>query len=295
MTKQTQPKNKEINVSQQEQSKGLYRPIIKEGTHLASSQDTPGTYRGTLYDDNTNKLVAHAEWERVDEDESEDEYDYWDDDEEEEEEEESSSEISDLLAEIVVAGVIIVGTVVVTEYVAPRVKIWWQNKAEPTLKKKWQILTAKIKDKQKSNLHTNEIVPNKPSYELEEAYQKYVNDITSEEAKRKLLDIFILSALLIAKITKLSNSRIIENGDAPTEYLAGQKVLEWLNTPEYISCINQILQNNPQLLEEKAVDFYEILGRNLVLNGYYIPIEIGSFKEEMPQTAGDLVNDEGVG
>jgi hypothetical protein len=279
----TTPK-KEINVSQQEQSKGLYRPIIKDGTHLASSQDTPGTYRGTLYDDHTNKLVAHAEWERVDEDE---------------EEKESSSENLDLRVVVGVGvGFVVVamGAVVIKKHVAPRVKILLQNnKVAPPIKKRWQILTAKIKDKQKSNLHTNEIVPHKPSYELlEEAYQKYANDMTSEEAQRELLDIFILSALLIAKITKLSNSRIID-GDAPTEYLAGQKVLEWLNTPEYISCINQILQNNPQLLEEKAVDFHEILGRNLVLNGSYIPIEIGNFKEEIPQTVGDLVNGEDIG
>ena len=108
-----------------------------------------------------------------------------------------------------------------------------------------------------------------------------MNDMTSEEAQRELLDIFILSALLTTKIRKLSNARIIKNGGAPGEYLEGQKILEWLTTPEYIGSINQILENNPQLMEEKTAAFSGILGRNLVLNGQYVPIEIGKFKEAM--------------
>ena len=79
------------------------------------------------------------------------------------------------------------------------------------------------------------------SHGLEEAYEKYMNDMTSEEAQRELLDIFILSALLTTKIRKLSNARII-NGDAPEEYLEGQKILERLTAPEYIGSINQILE-----------------------------------------------------
>ena len=119
------------------------------------------------------------------------------------------------------------------------------------------------------------------SHGLEEAYEKYMNDMTSEEAQRELLDIFILSALLTTKIRKLSNARIIINGDASGEYLEGQKILERLTTPEYIGSINQILENNPQLMEEKAAALSGILGRNLVLNGQYVPIEIGKFKEAM--------------
>ena len=94
------------------------------------------------------------------------------------------------------------------------------------------------------------------SHGLEEAYEKYMNDMTSEEAQRELLDIFILSALLTIKIRKLSNARIIINADAPGEYLEGQKILERLTTPEYIGSINQILENNPQLMEEKTADSF---------------------------------------
>jgi hypothetical protein len=34
-------------------------------------------------------------------------------------------------------------------------------------------------------------------------------------------------------------------------------------------------------LEEKTAGLSGILGRNLVLNGQYVPIEIGKFKEAM--------------
>lgn len=284
------PLKKEIIVSQRKQREDLYRVKLKEGTHLASSQDTHGTFRGTLYDDETNKLVGHAELEKVDESEYgwDHSYDYPLD----QQEVELSPEMQKLTQ--AVGALFAIATIhVITEHVAPGIKHWWQNKAVPTIKKKWEIFTAKRedepfpKDKKKSNLHTNEmitadeIVQDMFSHKLEEAYEKYMNDMTSEEAQRELLDVFILSALLIAKIRKLSNARIIENGDAPTEYLEGQKISERLTTSEYIDCINQILESNPQLLEEKTAGFSGILGRNLVLNGQYVPIEIGKFKEAM--------------
>jgi hypothetical protein len=56
-----------------------YKPIIKEGTHLASSKKTDGTYRGALLDNDTNKVVGQAEWEEVEEDDDwEDQYEYYD-------------------------------------------------------------------------------------------------------------------------------------------------------------------------------------------------------------------------
>jgi len=282
-------------VSQRKQSEDLYRKINpKEGTHLASSQDTPGAYRGTLYDDNTNKLVGLAEWEKVDE--SDNEWDYSYDYPLDQQDVELSPEMQEwerVFTDVFAIVFEEVLTQVIDEHLAPRVKSLWQNTVKPTMKGKWEILTDKKKGKlspkgkKKSESLTNEIVMDNEivqeivSHGLEEAYEKYSNDMTSEEAQRELLDIFVLAALLTAKIRKLSNARIIENGDAPTEYIEGQKILERLTTPEYIDCINQILGSNPQLLEEKTADLSVILGRNLILNGQYVPIEIGKFKEAM--------------
>lgn len=271
-------------MSQRKQSEDLYRRINpKEGAHLASSQDTPGAYRGTLYDDNSNKLVGHAEWEKVDE--SEYEWDYSYDNQEAEELSTETQELQRALEDVLAK----VFLYVMEEHVAPRVQSWWQNTVAPFTKGMWEGITNRKKDKmppkdKKSDLHTNEIiivnetVHKLSSHKLEEAYEKYRNDMTSEEAQEELLDIFILSAVLTAKIRKLSNARIIEDGDAP-EHLEGQKILERLITPEYINCVNQILDSNPQLLKEKTAFLSEILGRSLISNGQYAPIEIGKFKE----------------
>ena len=42
-----------------------YKPVIKPGTHLASSKGTKGAMRGTLLDNKTNKIVGQAEWKEV--------------------------------------------------------------------------------------------------------------------------------------------------------------------------------------------------------------------------------------
>jgi len=55
-----------------------YTVKIPDGMHLASSNDTYGAKRGTLLDDNTNKIVGQAEFFECDDDY--DEYDTYDDD-----------------------------------------------------------------------------------------------------------------------------------------------------------------------------------------------------------------------
>lgn len=274
-------------MSRRKQSGDLYRIIYEEGTHPASSHDTDGAIRGNLLDDNTNKPVANAEFVKVDDSEYGCDYsfDYQENQQKVElspEEQKRAQENGEALAAF---------TIQIIEYLTPHVKRLWQNSVVPTMKAKWKILTDKRKDKpslkckKKSKLHTDEIVTangtvsGMVSYVLEEAHEKYMYDMTSEEAQRELLDIFFLSALLIKRIRKLSNARIKINEGAPGEYLEGQKILERLTTPEYIGSINQILENNPQLMEEKTADLSVILGRNLVLNGQYLPIEIGKFKE----------------
>lgn len=257
----------------------LYRVIHDPGVHIASSNKTKGRFRSNLLDDNTNRPDGFAELEPVANSENQ-----------------HKGELSPLAQ----VGVHLLETLVATiavpflkEIVYPHINQLWLNNFKPTIKKKWNNLTDKRKDKlspkarNKSEAHTNEIVTVNETeremftHELEESYEKYMYDMTSEEAQRELLDIFIHSALLIKKIRKLSNARILINEGASGEYLEGQKILEWLTTPEYIGSINHILENNPQLLDEKTEDLSSLLERNLVLNGQYVPIEIGMFKETM--------------
>ena len=268
-------------MSQREQSGDLYRLKHKEGTHLGSSQDTPGAFRGILFDDE-NRLVGHAEWEKVDENEYG--YDYSCDVPLNQQDAELSPEMEKLAQ--VVGEILVVATMyALTEYVAPSVKHWWQTKAVPTVKEKWQIFTDRARDrisskgKQKDASHTSEIgiaseaFQGMLSEQIKDAYERYKNDMTSEEAQRELLDIFILSALLDKKIRNLSNARIMRNRDVPGEYLDGQTIIESITMPEYVDSVNQILENNPQLVKERTIYLSEVLEHNLLLDGRYVPAD----------------------
>ena len=123
-------------MSKRKQTGDLYRVI-------RYSNDTAGASRGILFDA-TNKLVGHAEWVKVDESEYERDYSY--DYQENQQKVELSPEeqkFAQLVAEAIAAGT----AYVLTEYVAPHVNRWWQNKAVPTMKEKWKIFTDKRKDK----------------------------------------------------------------------------------------------------------------------------------------------------
>jgi len=279
-------------MGQRKHSEELYRPIYKKGAHLASSNNTDGAFRGNLLDDDTNKPVGNAEWVKVDKCEYEDDYvasyEYQDSNIEVELSEEQK-EMAAFIGEIIAAGTIWV----LSEVVAPRVKCWWKDNAAPTLKKTWYGISEKrknIKGKKVNRVSktytsataaSNGTIPGVFSQELDEAYEKYVNDMTSEEAQRELLDIFILSALLATKIRKLSNARISKNGNIAEEYIDGQEIIEKLSAPEFVDSINRILENNLALLEEKSASFVEILGHSLIINSEYVPIENNRFKETL--------------
>lgn len=272
-------------MSQRKESEDLYRVVYKEGTRLASSNDTNGAFRGNLLDNDTNKLVGNAELIKVDKSEYESGVSSKITDSRNEVElSREQQEIAKFIGEILATGALWV----FNEKVTPRVKFWWQDQATPSIKKVWNGIAGRKKIT-RSNSNTElisskrvvlEIFPK----ELDEAYNKYMNDMTSEEAQRELLDIFILSAILSAKIRKLSGSRIRDEGDRTEVYIEGQEVIEKLSTTDFVNSINRILVNNPSLLEEKSTSLIEILGRNLIINDQFVPIEKNKFKEALSST-----------
>jgi hypothetical protein len=267
-------------MSSSKQGGDLYRPIIKEGTHLAPSKKTPGAYRGTQLSDANNQVDGQTEWIKVDEikyEYSNSPYEY-EDQREAVELTEEQRKMAALIGEAIAAGTLWV----LSEVVAPHVKKWWQEKAAPGIKKAWQGISEKKphqKGKSRQQLYASRIIevretaPNLFTQELDEAYGKYMNDMTSEEAQRELLDIFILSAVVAAKMRKLAHARIVKDGMVSLEYIKGNDVIAKLSTPQFVNSINRILENNPNLLEEKSIPLSAILGRTLVVEGRFLPIE----------------------
>lgn len=267
-------------MSQERQSGDLYRPVYKDGTHLAPSKNTEGAFRGSTLDDETNQIAGQAEWIKIDE--SSEIYDYQEYRQESELSPEAK-ELAQLIGEAIAAGTILV----INEVVAPRVKYWWQEVAAPTMRRKlddiknknWSKMIRKINtDKVCEMPVTSETVSALITQELDEIHEKYVHNMTSAEVQCELLDIFILSVMLTAKIRKLSNARI-KDGDAPGKYLEGQEVVEKLSSPEYVSSVNRILENNPQLFRDKSSALSEIFGDRFISHSQYVPIDGNRIKE----------------
>lgn len=271
-------------MSHPKQGSDLYRPIIKEGTHLAPSKKTPGAFRGAQLSDANNQIDGQTEWVKV----KEDDYDYgyppydYENEPEPAELTEEQREMAAMMGEAAAAAIIALAATA-----APHIKNWWQEKVAPSIKKTWQGISGKKNAKGLSKKHTTcdtEILSVRSSVsglftqEIDEAYEKFVNNMTSEEAQRELLDIFILSAVVAAKIRKLSNARIVNYGN-PQEYIEGKEVIEKLSAPKFVDSINRILQINPNLLEEKSPALSMIVGRSLIVDGEYLPIENKALRE----------------
>jgi hypothetical protein len=279
----------------------LYRPVIKKGTHLASSKSTDGAKRGALLDNKTNKVVGQAEFVEVEE-VSACEYNKYRYNEIREETELSDREEAELSEEAkaiasFLGEALAVVTIKLIEAATPHIKSWWTEAVVPSFKMKQRGIVGKIKagkliEKKKNNqirtanvLGASGTAPGISavfSKEIEEAYEKYRMNMSSEEAQRELIDIAILSTILAAKIRKLSDTCIRADGGIPEDYLEWQEVIEKLTAQKVTDSINLILENNISLIDEKSlVSLSSILGHSLISNGQYIPISNDGFKKAL--------------
>lgn len=277
-------------MDQRNQSGDLYRLIHKEGTHLAPSKDTEGAFRGSLLDNETRQIAGQAEWVKVDESVYRHDAPY---DQDPGQKKELSPE-AQLAVKLIADG----SMWVLSEVVAPRAIDWWHEKASPLIKEKWDDVRSKKKYRKTGKGEpqvpeiavTGELTVGTFPQVLDKAYEKYVYAMTSEEAQRELVDIFLLSIMIIAKIRKLSNARIVMDGSMPGEFLEGKDIIQKITAPKYVASINQILEKNPLLLEEKSATLSEILGCSIVLDCQYLPIESNQLKEKL-MVLGGLIYD----
>ena len=107
--------------------------------------------------------------------------------------------------------------------------------------------------------------------EFHTAYENYSINMTSEEAQKDLLDAFILYILSLKKLHKVAHANIY---DTSGNIVDGHKLIELATKPEIIMQINGIVQNNPKLLDEwQYIVLSDILGRTLILDSQYVPID----------------------
>ena len=253
-----------------------FRPIINEGTHLASSKEIEGTFLGALLDNETNKVVGQAKWELIPEGEDS-----------------GSNRTAEYLLLMLVGAAAAWGV----SKAAPHIKRFWQETAAPGAKKLWAKITRKeyteptaIEAPQRASeiAVTPEQVTDGITQRLDEAYDDYAIQMSSEEAQKELIEIFLISAVLVSKINRLSNANIT---DEVTGKLAkGQVIADRLQEPQFLASVNQILARNPALLEKgQTATMEELFGRVLTAEGEYVPISTERFRDAL---ALDLPKDE---
>ena len=107
--------------------------------------------------------------------------------------------------------------------------------------------------------------------EFDSAYEQYTIHMTSEEAQKELIDIFILTIMREKKIQRLRHARV---EDAAGHIVDGADLVKRLADPAVMKSINCILEQRPDLLDEMQETYLtSLLGRELIIDSRFIPIE----------------------
>lgn len=258
-------------------SEKTYKILETEGTHTVASKDTTGTIRALEFVDGTNKMVGPAELIEVEirDPKSNSEFSF-------------GEQLVIDLAEIIVPKI----ADYLTEKAISSFENWLQklrkqNKLKQSAKEETitsrSTKTEQILQSQKEK--STEMIQHKShirSTEFDSVYEEYRINMTSEEVQKELIDIFMLEVIRAKKIWKVSHANIVDVQDSNGMYLDGKVLIERLCNFEVLSSINFLLESKPELLEEwETMALCDILGRRLVMNGQFIPIESVSFRDKL--------------
>lgn len=240
-----------------------YRPIKREGTHLADSNDTEGAYRGNLLDDETNKPVGNSEWIKVDDSELEEKYGY------KPELEESGCETS-IIDGLMEAAIYFGVTVLLTGVVLPKSKEICEEKIGPFLSRKWNLLKQHVKKKRNSNrqednkeLASTEEISNVEIVRmivnhLNKAYKIWFDDTENEKSQSDLLNGYLIAVIIVLKIK--SNMQGMSDEEKQLQaYILWQRLANCLIRLDVINVANQILENNQKLLKINDLELKPII------------------------------------
>lgn len=115
--------------------------------------------------------------------------------------------------------------------------------------------------------------------EIDAAYENYSVNMTSEEAQKEFVDAFILRLLSEKKLWKIAHANIVDSAGNITD---GRAMIDKLSSPLMLENINTILSNNPALLETwQTVALEDILGRELIVDSCYVPIEGQALRQNL--------------
>ncbi|WP_418702919.1 hypothetical protein [Anaerotignum faecicola] len=115
--------------------------------------------------------------------------------------------------------------------------------------------------------------------EIDAAYENYSINMTGEEVQKEFVDAFVLRLLSEKKLWKIAHANIIDSAGNITD---GHAMINKLSSPLMLENINTILNNNLALLETwQTIALEDILGRELIEDFRYVPIEGQALKENL--------------
>jgi hypothetical protein len=208
--------------------------VVPDGTHLGESQETDGTYRGLLYDDETGKLVGHIELEE--------EYD-WDDDSSSPANEDEP-DLAGALVGLAFLGVII-GAVEGAKYLHRR----RQDRQEQLPQVEAETLRARARRVWKP------LAP--PTAEIAAAPVDDAITMSKAEWQERVRAMLLARAFSEEQQRILSHARI---ADADAEMLEWQRAFNSLTPQQFSDRITLMLEANPALLTEAEARFLTMFG-----------------------------------
>lgn len=246
-----------------------YDVEVPEGTHLGWSRDANGGHRAHLFDDETGRLVGHAELFESQRDDygapgaggqyysdypgqyhnayqSRPLTDY---------EREQIEQIAELLVSLVAFGIL-----KAVEHLAPRLKRWWRR-AAPALVEGWRRILrrrsrmpASAIVRHKVTVEPPQDVPLIPTTQLQDSLLDYRADMSSAEARERLISALVARAFADQQMRLIRAAQI--HGDDAARLEASIRTV----TPQQVSAaLRNLLSEHPEVLAVESPEALELL------------------------------------
>ncbi len=256
----------------------LYRPILKDGDHLVKSKENEGRVRGISQDVN-NKTTDIIEWEEV---EIENQTCNYEDESQHIELTPEQQQIAEMIGTAIAAG-IIYGAGKFNEHI---IQPWWHNSVQPWVNRKMsdvkQIFFGKTKVskivEEKMSNQTSMLVDVEINAQIDimidQAFDSIKFDMSTEEAKKHIINLIYHILGIAYEIKILSNSRIADQFEDESMRLENQVKVEKFLAEKVANNINHLLSDESlQIDVSSSKQLSSLLGGGIRINQDYIPVE----------------------
>lgn len=256
----------------------LYRPILKDGDHLVKSKENEGRVRGISQDVN-NKTTDIIEWEEV---EIENQTCNYEDESQHIELTPEQQQIAEMIGTAIAAG-IIYGAGKFNEHI---IQPWWHNSVQPWVNRKMSDVKQIFFDKTKVSKIVEEKMSNQTSMlvdveinaqidiMIDQAFDSIKFDMSTEEAKKHIINLIYHILGIAYEIKILSNSRIADQFEDESMRLENQVKVEKFLAEKVANNINHLLSDESlQIDVSSSKQLSSLLGGGIRINQDYIPVE----------------------